>query len=64
MIKCRACNGDAVVWQPFMMSTADIPHKIINEQWQEHQKTGASKCPVCDGRGFVPDNFYITIGEV
>ena len=57
MERCRACNGNAVVWEPFMMSTADIPHEVLNEQWKEHQKT-ASKCPVCDGRGMVPDGFY------
>ena len=53
MIPCRACNGSAVVWQPMMMSTADIPESV-----NCLRNTEAAKCPICEGRGTVDDNFY------
>ena len=55
MIRCKSCKGSGVVWHEFtvMCSTAHYDSRDFRKP-----DPISNKCPVCDGRGQVRDNFY------
>ena len=64
-VTCRSCKGKGVVWEPstYMMSTAEYAWEHYQDYLKNKPPTEARKCPVCEGRGELPADYYRIIGD-
>ena len=59
-VTCRSCKGKGVVWEPstYMTSTAEHAFESHQEYLKNKPSAEVRKCPVCEGRGELPFDYY------